>query len=141
MKEKKLLFIGLEIKEPIKAHIGEDPIGVVKGFTQHITLAFMPNDDIINVYKNLMGKEYPIALKEYALSESHEGIKVELPKTLPYYNNSIPHITIGTTANAANTPCLWGENIVVNDGSVIKPPYIIEKLNFTISGILKFYYI
>lgn len=141
MKEKKLLFIGLELEEPIKGSIGSDPIGMVKGFTQHITLAFMPNDDIIEVYKTLIGKEYQISLKEYAISDSHEGIKVELPNNLPYYNMSIPHITVATTANAANTPYLFGDKIVVNDGSQVSKPYKREEIKGTIKGKVKFYFI
>lgn len=138
---KKLLFIGLELNEPIKGSIGSDPIGIVKGFSQHVTLAFMPNDDIVEVYNKLIGKEYQIILNEYAISNSHEGYKVILPQNLPYHNMSIPHITVATTANAANTPCLFGDKIVVNDGTPISKPYKREETDIVIKGKIKFYYI
>ena len=141
MENKKLLFIGLELNEPIKGSIGSDLLGIVKGFSQHVTLAFMPNDDIIEIYKNLIGKEYSITLNEYAISNTHEGYKVTLPKNLPYYNMSVPHITVATTANAANTPYLFGDKIVVNDGSPVSEPYKREEVKSIIKGKIKFYYI
>ncbi len=138
---KKLLFIGLELNEPIKGSIGSDPTGIVNSFSQHVTLAFMPNDDVVEVYKKIIGKEYKIILNEYAISNTHEGYKVLLPKNLPYFNMSIPHITVATTANAANTPCLFGDKIVVNDGSPVSKPYKKEEIKGIIKGKIKFYYI
>ncbi len=137
----KPLFIGLELTEAIPASIGSDPIGKVGLFTQHVTLAFMPNDDVVAMYEALQGKLVEIKICEYARSETHEGYAVELPAWLPYANASLPHITIGVAngANAANTPCLFGGNVVVPDSN-IGQTLVREKRDGVVYGKVVFYY-
>lgn len=138
---KKLLFIGLELIEVIKSLIGSDPIGKVGLFTQHVTLAFMPNADVVAMYEALQGKLVEIKICEYARSETHEGYAVELPSWLPYANASLPHITIAVAngANAANTPCLFGGNVVVPDNNIAET-LVREKRDGVVYGRVVFYY-
>ncbi len=141
--EKDVLFVGIELEKPIRATIGIEPEGYVKEYTQHITLAYKPNDEETHKYKELIEKEVSVLLNEYAVSETHEGYKAVIPDNIPYFNKSIPHITVSVAngGNPANTPCLFGEAVTVNDGSPIAKPYRKGKVNITVKGKIKFYYI
>lgn len=95
-----MMYFELEIRKPIYEYKLDRPIK-----HQHVTLCYNPTDEEYSKLIGMIRQEFDFMAVGYGCTKDNEGYAVELPRTIPYFNTAIPHITVSLskTGKAVDT--------------------------------------
>jgi hypothetical protein len=95
---KKISYIGLFLTEESRKVL-LDRIKPKHGTVtaDHITLAFAPSEEVLEILKPKLGRLYSIKLSGQASDEKGQAVAVERDE-LPFIENAFPHITVSCAA-------------------------------------------